>query len=485
MRQIEKNYSIHKTPGRRTLCFLLTFLAAILFIAVPYTAYADPATDELRENLEQQAQIFDQISQNQAAVDRLMTESVSLQAKFDALQPQIEQQQAKVAELDAQLLLINSELQQCEDDIDKEYETYYAQVRRAEEYGTSAYWSMLLKTSNMTELMNCLDYISESLTYQETIIERLQTMAAEIKTQHKALMKVRSERNYAYVQLRATQTELHNAIESRILEIQALESATEAQAAELTALQSREKKLSLQIATGFSADDVVENYTDPLSDPSLARGIDTSTPLLWDEATALKAAGYEFVGRYLVPTDKYRKALTRSEAQMLSAAGLKILSVYETTASRAGEGANAGAKDGKIAYELAKDIGMPQGSAIYFAVDFDAREDDYGAVFAYLRAAKEQLNGEYRLGVYGGYFLCRDLMAVNLCDAYWQTYAWSTYHGKIEGAENQKQKLRLVSKDAQVFQATSTTQIGLPGRNVGVDINTCPNMVAAGLWTTL
>ena len=87
-------------------------------------------------------------------------------------------------------------------------------------------------------------------------------------------------------------------------------------------------------------------------------GIDTATRLTAETARAIKAVGYEFVGRYLVPTTMW-KALTKAEAEAVTAAGLRILTVWELTADRVKGGADAGAADGAKALKCAHEIGMP------------------------------------------------------------------------------------------------------------------------------
>ena len=117
-------------------------------------------------------------------------------------------------------------------------------------------------------------------------------------------------------------------------------------------------------------------------------GIDCASVLNKTTATRARNAGFSFAGRYLVPAS-YSKALTYNEAKIISDAGLRILSVYETTASRATEGAAAGSYDGTIAANLAREIGMPTNAVIYFAVDFDAGSRNFPSIIEYFRAAKD------------------------------------------------------------------------------------------------
>ncbi len=153
------------------------------------------------------------------------------------------------------------------------------------------------------------------------------------------------------------------------------------------------------------------------------KGIDYTTQTTASQAKALKAAGYNFVCRYLVPESMAWKRLTKIEAETLTNAGLSIVSVYEASANGALKGTMQGTKDGKAAYAEAKTVGQPAGSTIYFAVDFDAQSKDYSIIEAYLKAAQAQIPG-YNVGVYGSYAICEEMhkRGIKYC---WQTYAWS------------------------------------------------------------
>jgi hypothetical protein len=154
-------------------------------------------------------------------------------------------------------------------------------------------------------------------------------------------------------------------------------------------------------------------------------GIDCAQPLTFAKAQAIAAAGYRFAARYLVPKEYAWKRLTRSEAEAISGAGMQIVSVYETEANRPSGGAAYGRVDGAAAYAEAKAIGQPNGSAIYFAVDYDAPPKDYDTIEAYLRAAARELQGEYEVGVYGSYAVVEEMAQRGAAGHLWQTYAWS------------------------------------------------------------
>lgn len=138
---------------------------------------------------------------------------------------------------------------------------------------------------------------------------------------------------------------------------------------------------------------------------------------------ALKAAGVRFACRYL-SHDTTGKNLTRSEAEILSASGISLVVVWETTAQRPLAGRAAGAQDAKDAMAQARGCGMPEDRPIYFAADWDASEAQQGLINAYLDGAASVL-GRDRVGLYGGYWPVKRAFDAGKIAYGWQTYAWS------------------------------------------------------------
>ncbi|WP_217595495.1 DUF1906 domain-containing protein [Cohnella sp. GbtcB17] len=191
------------------------------------------------------------------------------------------------------------------------------------------------------------------------------------------------------------------------------------------------------------------------------KGIDCATPLTPKTAAAVAAAGYQWAARYLVPVG-YSKRLTRAEAVTITAAGMQVVSVFETTASRPQGGAVNGKKDGAAAYLEARAIEQPIGSAIYFAVDYDAQPKGYDLIEDYLRAAASEIPG-YQVGVYGSYAVIEEMAKRGAAKHFWQTYAWS--RGKR-------------SSKANLYQYKNDTRLA----GIGVDLN--ESYGGEGWWST-
>lgn len=139
-------------------------------------------------------------------------------------------------------------------------------------------------------------------------------------------------------------------------------------------------------------------------------------------AKALQAAGVHFAARYL-SHDTSGKNLSAGEAQALSDAGIWLVVVWETTATRALDGRSAGVADAQAAAAQAKDCGMPAGRPIYFAVDFDAT-GRAAEILPYFAGAASVLGAD-RVGIYGGLVAVRAVLDSGHAKWAWQTYAWS------------------------------------------------------------
>lgn len=131
--------------------------------------------------------------------------------------------------------------------------------------------------------------------------------------------------------------------------------------------------------------------------------------------SCLKAEKVEFVFRYYSQTTKQKeKVLTSTEAAALSAAGIAIGAVYEDAGDHASyfNGAE-GRKDGYYAYYYAQKLHQSSGSAIYFAVDYDATPTEIsGSIQDYFRGVFQGFQdfsvGQpiYKIGVYGSGLVC-------------------------------------------------------------------------------
>lgn len=147
--------------------------------------------------------------------------------------------------------------------------------------------------------------------------------------------------------------------------------------------------------------------------------------------TSMLSAGVEFVVRYIGYFSGFDdtnfitpqgKCLTKTEAQLLSEAGISVVSNFEWYANRPLEGFLAGISDAQEANKIHLGCGGPPDAPIYFSVDYNS--NGYDAV-DYFKGVVSAL-GISRVGVYGPYTVMQVFVGNGgLASFYWQTYAWS------------------------------------------------------------
>jgi Rv2525c-like, glycoside hydrolase-like domain len=179
----------------------------------------------------------------------------------------------------------------------------------------------------------------------------------------------------------------------------------------------------------------------------MAKGFDT-TANCSSSAAAIRAAGYDFVGRYLSRSSW--KVISAAEAAALTGAGLSVVLVYEDgpTASSYFSGGR-GTSDATRAALQATAIGAPAATTLYFAVDYDASAADIaGPITAYFQGIAGAATG-FQIGVYGSGATCSAITGAGLAGKGWLACSrgWAG-HAAYEPA-------------ASIVQALPATLLGL------------------------
>lgn len=159
-------------------------------------------------------------------------------------------------------------------------------------------------------------------------------------------------------------------------------------------------------------------------------------------ATRLAAAGVKTVIRYYNHRNSATlpsKCLTREELRDLHGAGLAVAVVFEQRGGADGNiedlDAQSGGEDAARALELAAEMQQPQGSTIYFAVDWDYfQQSELDQLATYFDRAKQALDGRFLVGVYGSGTVGKHLKSRGLVHHIWLAGAtgWSGTESALE-----------------------------------------------------
>jgi hypothetical protein len=149
-----------------------------------------------------------------------------------------------------------------------------------------------------------------------------------------------------------------------------------------------------------------------------------------DVVDQLRGSGVDFVARYYRDPTSSLPALSPSEAQKLWSLGLNIVAVWEQNSpDPENVSYSIGYDDATSAYRQARAIGQPTGSAIYFAVDFNAHDlepvkEYFHGIAAGLAAASDR-TAKYKVGVYGSGAVCEAMKRAGLARYSWLSKATS------------------------------------------------------------
>ncbi|KAJ3272069.1 hypothetical protein HK104_004555 [Borealophlyctis nickersoniae] len=149
--------------------------------------------------------------------------------------------------------------------------------------------------------------------------------------------------------------------------------------------------------------------------------VDCVTMITPARASTLTSLGYKYVGRYLsnVPNTSLNKKIQDGELANIFAASLRVYPIYQTNGMEASYfNTEQGKTDAKLAVSAATAYGFQRGTIIYFAVDFDAMDDDItNNVIPHFRAINDVMDyygNPYRIGVYASRNPCSRLYNAGL-----------------------------------------------------------------------
>lgn len=175
------------------------------------------------------------------------------------------------------------------------------------------------------------------------------------------------------------------------------------------------------------------------------------------------------------------------EPTVLIRSGLSIVSLYqyrnnlpdkflkglEDTGSAKAEVA----ADAKAALDQAKLVGQPEGSAIYFGVDFNVNRAAVESVLEYFRVIGQTVGSRYAIGVYGNGFVNRILREEKLVSYNWIS-ASRSHEGTVDFYNGGQWHLFQNQVDRRWF--------GPPGKcSTGLDVDTNlqnPRVTSIGAW---
>ncbi len=193
-------------------------------------------------------------------------------------------------------------------------------------------------------------------------------------------------------------------------------------------------------------------------------GFDTAYQLTAAEAQGARRAGYTCVGRYTVGVGKF---ITSAELDALRDAGLRLFPIHQRFNNSVDVMTEATGRQHAVeALERCRTLGLPDGTTVYFPVDFDpVGESISGPVCSYFRGLRdamgEAITTSYRIGVYGTRNVCRVVVDEGLAEGVFVAGMSTGYSGNMGFR---------MPEDWQLNQITElSVRLGTTERTISID----------------
>ena len=252
---------------RKGLCLLLV-LACLLPMSGPAMvmeagAVTQAEVNALREKSkglsQQKKDLQSQLKTIQANKSDALDKKDNLEQQVAVIQEEISNLQQQISAYEGLIGQKASELAETEAKEKEQYDLFCQRVRVMEEEGETSYWSILFGSSDFTDLLDNFMMVEEIIDYDNSIMESLLALQAQIEEEKSSLEASRAELESAKKEQEAARQELKSQeaeinkviadIQGQEQEAQAAIKALEAAASAMDAeIRKKEKELASQIA---------------------------------------------------------------------------------------------------------------------------------------------------------------------------------------------------------------------------------------------
>ena len=239
-----------KKTARLLTAFLLalTLMAAELSPALAVTqADIDALKNDAADLTSQRKELESKLSALKDDKSQAMAKKKLLDEKIANTAAQIKNVEAQIADYTALIVQTEAELLDAQQREEAQYELFCTRVRAMEERGKVSYWSVLFKAESFTDLLGRLDIINEIMDADQTVIDQLQALQAQIEEKKASLEASKAESEAAKADLVAKKAELDAQRKEAIALVNEINSNENEYKATLDELDKEEERIQAMI----------------------------------------------------------------------------------------------------------------------------------------------------------------------------------------------------------------------------------------------
>ena len=230
------------------LLLALTLTAAELSPALAVTqADIDALKNDAADLSGQKKELENKLSALKDDKSQALAKKQLLDQKVSTTAAQIKNVEAQIADYAALIAQSEAELLDAQQREEAQYELFCTRGRAMEERGKVSYWSVLFKAESFTDLLGRLDIINEIMDADQTVIDQLQALQAQIEEKKTSLEASKAESEAATADLVAKKAEVDAQRKGAIALVNEINSNENEYKATLDELDKEEERIQAMI----------------------------------------------------------------------------------------------------------------------------------------------------------------------------------------------------------------------------------------------
>ena len=217
------------------------------------TAYAvtqediDSLKGDANELASQRAEVKSELADLQRKQASVIEQKRLIDQQITLTEQEIQNTESQIAGYEVLLSQTAYELEENRKAEEAQYELFCRRARAMEEAGTASYWEVLFKAESFADLLSRLSDIQEVMNYDQSILDGLRQIRAEIQAKQDQQEELKAESEAAKVTLEEKKADLDNQhVEAEKL-IKELQADLDAYAAELKEIEAEKARIDKEI----------------------------------------------------------------------------------------------------------------------------------------------------------------------------------------------------------------------------------------------
>lgn len=207
----------------------------------------DALKDDADALADEKSAIKSKLSELRNEKANILERRVLLDQQIAVTEKEIANTENQIAGYEALLAQTALELEENKKEEEERYELFCKRTRVMEENGTAAYWAVLFNAEDFSDLLSRLADIQEVMDYDQSVLDSLREIRAEIEAKQAYQEELKSEAEAAKATLLATKEDLNAQREEANALVAELESNVAEYSEQLAAVEEEEEEIQKAI----------------------------------------------------------------------------------------------------------------------------------------------------------------------------------------------------------------------------------------------